>query len=289
MSLSLPSGRVKRIRLPLLTRSGRNDGKMINVVFNTMMTLLLARFAINDLPHAAGLLSNPNEVPPTARQLRYVAILCQQLEIREPIEEHVRTGGEAGRLIRELEWEKKRRKQLKVGNPIPSGTCYEDAWHFLIKEEEGYLIHGTAISLGRRLGHAWVELPTGYVWEPYSGEYLTKERFQELVNPIEEHRYTVEEAAIMLARVGKHGPWSEEERAKWLHASYWVEADGRLYHSCHRGPRQLAPKPEIVISYGYYEDGYFRGMKKGRYSKFLDETAQENWIQCKACGERYVF
>lgn len=103
-------------------------------------------------------------------------------------------------------------------NPIPEeyGTCYEDAWRFIIKEGEGSLIHGTAISLGRRLPHAWVELPTGFIWEPYSGEYLTKERFRELVDPIEEHRYTATEATIMVARVGKHGPWTDEERGKWL-------------------------------------------------------------------------
>jgi len=98
----------------------------------------------------------------------------------------------------------------------PRGTCYEDAWRFVIKEEEGTLVHGTAVSLGRRLPHAWVELPTGYIWEPYSGEYLTKERFRELVDPIEEYRYSATEAAIMAARVGKHGPWNEEERTAYL-------------------------------------------------------------------------
>ena len=96
------------------------------------------------------------------------------------------------------------------------GTCYEDAWRFVIKEEEGTLIHGTAVSLGSRIPHAWVELPTGYIWEPYSGGYLTKERFRELVDPIEEYRYSATEAAIMAARVGKHGPWSEEERTAYL-------------------------------------------------------------------------
>jgi len=103
-----------------------------------------------------------------------------------------------------------------VPNSRPYGTCYEDAWRFLIKEEEGELIHGTAISLGRRFPHAWVELPTGYIWEPSSGGYLTRERFRELVDPIEEHRYTATEAAIMAARTNKLGPWSDEERRMWI-------------------------------------------------------------------------
>ena len=103
------------------------------------------------------------------------------------------------------------------GNPVPTGTCYEDAWRFLIKQEEGELIHGSVQTIGKRINHAWVELPTGYVWEPESGEFMKKSSFYERAEPIEEHRYSPEEAAIMVARVGKHGPWTEEERARWLH------------------------------------------------------------------------
>ena len=93
-----------------------------------------------------------------------------------------------------------------------AGTCYEDAWRFLIKEEEGELIHGTVESLGRRIGHAWVELPTGFIWEPETRQFLKKADFEAIAKPQEEARYSVTEAAIMLARVGKHGPWTEEER-----------------------------------------------------------------------------
>ncbi len=39
----------------------------------------------------------------TARQSRAIAIYCMRLGIAEPLEELVRTSGEAGRLIRELE------------------------------------------------------------------------------------------------------------------------------------------------------------------------------------------
>lgn len=97
------------------------------------------------------------------------------------------------------------------------GTCYKDAWRFLIKEEEGELIHGSVqlVKEGARVNHAWVELPTGYIWEPQTKQYFTIKDFG-VLSPIEEHRYSVEEAAIMLARVGKHGPWTDEERARWL-------------------------------------------------------------------------
>lgn len=100
---------------------------------------------------------------------------------------------------------------------MPIGTCYEDSWRFLIREEEGYLVHGSVqLSAGApRISHAWVELPSGHIYEPQTGQYFTIEDFK-MMGPIEEHRYSVEEAAIMVARVGKHGSWSAEERMKYI-------------------------------------------------------------------------
>ncbi len=94
------------------------------------------------------------------------------------------------------------------------GTCYEDAWRFLIKQDLGevFLIHGTVESLGKRIGHAWVELLTGWVWEPQTAGYFTIKDFDVAAIPLEEQRYTGEEAAIMVARTGNMGPWSDEER-----------------------------------------------------------------------------
>jgi len=96
-------------------------------------------------------------------------------------------------------------------NPI--GTCYEDAWRFLIREEEGELVHGSVQTIGKRINHAWVELPTGFVWEPESGEFMKKSHFYERAEPQVQARYTAEEAAIMAARTKKLGPWSTQERA----------------------------------------------------------------------------
>lgn len=97
-------------------------------------------------------------------------------------------------------------------NPGQHGTCYEDAWRFLIKEEEGYLIHGTILSDGKRIGHAWVETLPGYVWEPQTKRFYDRGAFQKIAEPVEESRYPAEEAAIMAARTGNLGPWTEEER-----------------------------------------------------------------------------
>jgi len=336
---------------------------MINTAFNGMIAILIAKFMMNDLPHAAGLLTNSSyKDPPTPGQLRYIAILCQQLRITTPYEEQVRTYGEAGRMIRELEAERAHRKKQKKGNPtdfriertttdqvlgdlehtrcritpdtsyemlsalgilkeiiayyyeepcvvvwddsslvgaavyettydrdkgilntlikelasfthkpsvgrllveevlrigreenadivsasygpgamgfyeklgfvkdvyypdeptlvmyrlkssnpVQYGTCYSDAYRYTINQKEGYLIHGSILR-GNRINHAWVELPTGYIWEPHTGEYYTISGFDTLFKPEEHHRYSVEQAAIMATKTGNMGPWAEEE------------------------------------------------------------------------------
>ncbi len=97
-----------------------------------------------------------------------------------------------------------------------TGTCYEDAWRFLIKEEEGELIHGTLFSGGRRMGHAWVETLTGWVWEPATGKFFAALGFKDAFAPVIEARYTAEEAAIMAARTKNLGPWTKQERLQYL-------------------------------------------------------------------------
>ncbi len=97
-----------------------------------------------------------------------------------------------------------------------TGTCYADAWRFLIKEEEGTLVHGTIFSGGRRMGHSWVETSTGWIWEPQTGRYFTLLGFRDTFAPDKESRYTAEQAAIMAARTKHLGPWAEQERQSYL-------------------------------------------------------------------------
>ncbi|MDD4985483.1 MAG: DUF192 domain-containing protein [Dehalococcoidales bacterium] len=99
---------------------------------------------------------------------------------------------------------------------VQTGTCYADAWRFLIKEEEGTLVHGTVFSSGRRMGHAWVETLTGWTWEPQTGRYFTNLGFRDAFAPDGEIRYTAEQAAIMAARAKHLGPWTKEERQRYL-------------------------------------------------------------------------
>ena len=119
---------------------------------------------------------------------------------------------------REVERWHRMREVEETGNPtVPTGTCYPDAWRFLVQKGEGFLIHGS-IQLsaeGPRVNHAWVELLSGWIWEPQTGSYYLIKDFG-MFQPIEEIRYTVEEATIMVARVGQHGTWSAEERVKYI-------------------------------------------------------------------------
>ena len=105
----------------------------------------------------------------------------------------------------------------KLPQTLPqTGACYADAWRFLIKEEEGELLHGTVQTIGKRINHAWVETETGHIWEPESGEFMKKVYFYERAKPKVEARYNAEEAAIMAARTKNFGPWTKEERAQYL-------------------------------------------------------------------------
>jgi uncharacterized membrane protein (UPF0127 family) len=115
-------------------------------------------------------------------------------------------------------WECSAQPQKSVMPAVvkPIGICYADAWRFLIKEGEGELIHGTVFSGGRRLGHAWIETSTGWIWEPETGRYFTRLGFRDAFAPEIESRYTAEEAAIMAARTKNLGPWSEQERHQYL-------------------------------------------------------------------------
>jgi len=100
------------------------------------------------------------------------------------------------------------------------GTCYEDAWHFLLKQEEGQLVHGSVqlSAEGKRVEHAWVKLPTDYIWEPQTKQFFTIEDFK-IFSPIEEAKYSTVEAAIMGARTRNFGPWTDAERKQFLKSS----------------------------------------------------------------------
>ncbi len=92
---------------------------MITQAFNGMLAILLAKFCLNDIPHAAGITGPGYDRPPTTGQLRYIAGLRQRLKMTIVYEREVVTFGEAGRMIRELKAEEKHRKRLESGSGNP--------------------------------------------------------------------------------------------------------------------------------------------------------------------------
>jgi len=138
----------------------------------------------------------------------------------------------------------------------PSGTCYADAWRFVIKEGEGELIHGTVFSGNCRIGHAWVETSTGWTWEPESGRYFTHLGFRDSFAPIIESRYTAEEAAIMAARTRKLGPWSEKERRRYLQKNSPAVIPKHKWQPRLKGELDFLPDSPEFLAYTIDDIGY---------------------------------
>lgn len=92
---------------------------------------------------------------------------------------------------------------------MAAGMCYQDAWRFLKREGEGTLIHGRVFAgyPQRWMDHAWVELPSGLIYEPTNEEYMDRKEFYDKFKAEVIDRYTLEEAAIQALRSGNFGPW----------------------------------------------------------------------------------
>ena len=109
-----------------------------------------------------------------------------------------------------LEEEEERfyRLEEKSSNPDARGTCYQDAYHF-VQKQEGLLIHGQIFSPAdkRFIQHAWVDLETGWMWEPETKQYFRKEQFDEVFKPKVEATYSRTEAAIKAVKSKHYGPW----------------------------------------------------------------------------------
>ncbi len=88
-----------------------------------------------------------------------------------------------------------------------TGRCYELAWRYLIKHDEGEMVHGSILSGRRRLNHAWVDLPSGYTYEPVSESYVPTDDFYKTYSVEVHQRYTPTQAAVMAARAANFGPW----------------------------------------------------------------------------------
>ncbi len=148
---------------------------MIQPLFNGMLAILLAKFCLNDLPHAAGLSDTSYDRPPTIGQLRYIAGLRQRLKMTITYEREVVTFGEAGRMIRELEAEDKYRKRLGSGGSNPGSFWIERTttdkviddlertWHRI--ESDMDLRMQSALGILKEVMGYYYEEPCVVVWD----------------------------------------------------------------------------------------------------------------------------
>lgn len=73
------------------------------------------------------------------------------------------------------------------------------------------VVHGSWHGPGapQRIGHAWVKLPMGLVWEPIRGNVFLEHEFYRWTSAIDEREYAFNMLAARLMRHGDFGRWHE--------------------------------------------------------------------------------
>ncbi len=90
------------------------------------------------------------------------------------------------------------------------GRCYELAGRRVL-QGEGTLVHGTITNgATARIGHAWVIMEDGSVWEPISDQAMPMLVFVAFFHPEPILSYPREEALSLMARTAHFGPWHED-------------------------------------------------------------------------------
>jgi len=151
------------------------------------------------------------DLPPTPKQHAAIVKMCMSLGIKAEIEWLVSNRREARDVIYRLRAQLEAKKAIVK---VATGTCYEDAWRFQMKNG-GVLVHGSIqVIEGARIKHAWVESTSDLVFEPQTRQVLTRGDFNRYFHPLVDNKYTLEEAVIRLAREGAHGAWGSLEFKK---------------------------------------------------------------------------
>jgi hypothetical protein len=89
--------------------------------------------------------------------------------------------------------------------------CYQLAWQFINDEKQGELVHGRIIagSPPQWLNRAWIELPTGKIYEPLNDIYLEKDVFYRETKATPIKRYSPTQARALALKSRCYGPWEE--------------------------------------------------------------------------------
>lgn len=94
------------------------------------------------------------------------------------------------------------------------GKCYEIAGYALMigdAPSDAKLVHGSMhhVRAPRRIGHAWLELADGRIWEPIGGTFYDPLLWEYLVRGIVSHTYDQSTARARAFETRIWGPWEE--------------------------------------------------------------------------------
>ena len=92
------------------------------------------------------------------------------------------------------------------------GRCYELAFRIMFEEpgaEKFALVHGHVSTLRGVIGHAWIEIGDGRVYDPVLDRYVPAEDYIAGLSAVIERRYTKLEAAKIAVHARYYGPWHE--------------------------------------------------------------------------------
>lgn len=91
------------------------------------------------------------------------------------------------------------------------GRCYELSGRHVLNAYDGsVLVHGSIQGAGNpRIGHAWVQLRDGAVFDPVAGQEFPEEIYALVFSARAEQVYDLEGVAVETARSGHWGPWPD--------------------------------------------------------------------------------
>lgn len=92
------------------------------------------------------------------------------------------------------------------------GLCYQLSGRYVMDDPETVLVHGSIQGFGNpRIGHAWVELPGGRVYDAVLDQEFSQVEHVAIFHPVVDRRYSHDETLVTMARTHNWGPWTLSE------------------------------------------------------------------------------
>jgi hypothetical protein len=88
------------------------------------------------------------------------------------------------------------------------GRCYELAGRVAARNFDAVLVHGSIEGGGKpRIGHAWINLKDGSIWEPATNMIWASDAFHRFFNTRVHASYDISTVQHECARYRHWGPW----------------------------------------------------------------------------------